>query len=141
MHWGLEGSYQVTGGHAQLGQAAIDAGADLVYGSHPHVLQKIEEYNGGYIFNSLGNWSFGGNTAPRDRDTAIIQVTVKRDANGIVSLDGYSAIPCCLSSTPSINDYRPEPYEEGSDEWKRTMSKLDGTWTGADLVIDYSAYH
>lgn len=141
MHWGLEGSYQVTGGQTQLGYAAIDAGADLVYGSHPHVLQRIETYKGGYIFNSLGNWSFGGNTAPRDRDTAIVQVTVKRDADGTVSLDGYSAIPCCLSSTPAVNDYRPVPYEEDSEAWARAMGKLDGSWTGPDLVVDYSAYH
>lgn len=67
MHWGIEGSYQVTSGQEQLGRAAIDAGADIVYGSHPHVLQRIDEYNGGWIVNSLGNWSFGGNTAPRDR--------------------------------------------------------------------------
>ena len=70
MHWGLEGSYRVTESQKQLGRAAIDAGADIVYGSHPHVLQQIDEYNGGYIVNSLGNWSFGGNTAPRDRDAA-----------------------------------------------------------------------
>ncbi|NCB51266.1 MAG: CapA family protein [Clostridia bacterium] len=141
MHWGLEGSYRVTDGQAQLGHAAIDAGADFVYGSHPHVLQKVEEYNGGYIFNSLGNWSFGGNTAPRDRDTAVIQVTVKRDVNGEISLEDWQAIPCCLSSTPGVNDYRPEPYAEGSEDWTRAMSKLDGSWTGPDLVVDYSAYH
>jgi hypothetical protein len=68
-------------------------------------------------------------------------VTVKRDVDGTVSLEGWQAIPCCLSSTPAINDYRPEPYEEDSKEWARTMSKLDGSWTGPDLVVDYSAYH
>jgi hypothetical protein len=141
MHWGLEGSYRVTEGQAALGRAAIDAGADIVYGSHPHVLQKVEEYGGGYIFNSLGNWSFGGNTAPRDRDTAILQVTVKRDTDGTVTLEGWKAIPCCLSGTAGINDYRPVPYAEDSEEYARAMSKLDGTWTGADLTIDYSAYH
>jgi poly-gamma-glutamate synthesis protein (capsule biosynthesis protein) len=141
MHWGLEGSYQVTGGQTELGRAAIDAGADLVYGSHPHVLQRIETYDGGYIFYSLGNWSFGGNTAPRDRDTAIVQISVKRDVDGTVTLDGYSVIPCCLSSTPAVNDYRPEPYGEDSDDWARAMSKLDGTFNGPDLTIDYSAYH
>lgn len=141
MHWGLEGSYRVTEGQTQLGQAAIDAGADIVYGSHPHVLQQITQYNGCYIINSLGNWSFGGNTAPRDRDTAIVQVTVKRDVDGSISVEGYTAIPCCLSSTPGINDYRPIPYEMYGDNWNRAMSKLDGSWTGADLTIDYSQYH
>ena len=137
MHWGIEGSYQVTGGQEQLGRAAIDAGADIVYGSHPHVLQRIDEYNGGWIVNSLGNWSFGGNTAPRDRDTAIVQFTIKRDVDGKVSVEGYEAIPCCLSSTAGINDYRPVPYEEGSEEYERTISKLEGSFTGANLTIPY----
>lgn len=141
MHWGNEGSYRVTASQTQLGQAAIDAGADIVYGSHPHVLQQIDEYNGGYIVYSLGNYSFGGNTSPRDRDTAIVQFTVKRDVDGTVSVEGWEAIPCRLSSTASYNDYRPEPYEEGSEEYERTMSKLLGTFTGPDLTIDYSQYH
>lgn len=141
MHWGNEGSYRVTESQRQLGQAAIDAGADIVYGSHPHVLQQVDEYNGGYIVNSLGNWSFGGNTAPRDRDTAIVQFTVKRDVDGSISVEGWEAIPCRLSSTEAYNDYRPEPYEEGSEEYERAMSKLLGTFTGPDLVVDYSQYH
>lgn len=141
MHWGIEGSYRVISGQEQLGRAAIDAGADIVYGSHPHVLQRIDEYNGGYVIYSLGNWSFGGNTAPRDRDTAIVQLTIKRDVDGTVSVEGYEAIPCCLSSTEGVNDYRPVPYEEGSAEYQRAMSKLDGSFDGPDLTIDYSEFH
>lgn len=141
MHWGIEGSYRVISGQEQLGRAAIDAGADIVYGSHPHVLQRIDEYNGGYVIYSLGNWSFGGNTAPRDRDTAVVQFTIKRDVDGTVSVEGYEAIPCCLSSTEGVNDYRPVPYEEGSAEYQRAMSKLDGSFDGPDLTIDYSEFH
>ena len=141
LHWGVEGSYKVTNDQETVAHAAIDAGADVVYGSHPHVLQRIEEYKTGVIMYSMGNWSFGGNTAPRDRDTAIVQVKVKVDPDGTISTDGYTAIPCCLSSTPSVNDYCPKPYDKDSEEYKRTMTKLDGTWTGADLSVDYSGYH
>ena len=141
LHWGDEGSYDVNSLQLEQGHAAIDAGADVVYGSHPHVLQRIDEYNGGWIVNSLGNWSFGGNTAPRDRDTAIVQFTIKRDVDGKVSVEGYEAIPCCLSSTAGINDYRPVPYEEGSADYERAMSKLDGSFDGPDLSIDYSEFH
>lgn len=140
MHWGLEGVYRQNESQKSIGRAAIDAGADIVYGSHPHVLQPIVEYNGGWIVYSLGNFVFGGNTAPRDRDTAIVQFTVKRAADGSVSVEGYEAIPCSVSSTPVTNDFRPEPYEEGSAEYERTMSKLNGTFTGPDLVVDYSEY-
>lgn len=43
----------------QIGKQCIDAGADLVIGSHPHVLQGIEYYNGKPIVYSLGNYVFG----------------------------------------------------------------------------------
>ena len=150
-HWGNEGKYSVFDAMSKPAHAAIDAGANLVYGSHPHVLLPIEEYNGGVILYSLGNWSFGGNTHPSDPDTALVQVTVKRDLDGTVSTEGYKAVPCCVSSTfppnfsnvkaTDYNDYVPTPYEEGSDNWERTMSKLTGTYTGGDLIIDYSAFH
>lgn len=58
-HWGGEGldkpkPYQVTAAHK-----AVDAGADIVIGHHPHVLQGVERYNNGVIFYSLGNFAFG----------------------------------------------------------------------------------
>ena len=141
LHWGLEGVYRPTTDQITVGYAAIDAGADIVWGCHPHVLQKVEEYGNGVIFYSLGNWSFGGNTAPRDRDTAIAQATVKRDIDGTLSLDEWKVIPCCLSSVAGVNNYRPTPYPEGSADYDRAMSKLDGSFTGPDLTVDYSAFH
>ena len=136
-HWGNEGSYRPTNDQKTFAKAAIDAGADIVYGHHPHVLQPIEEYNGGYIFYSLGNFSFGGNHFPRDMDSAIVQVKVLRDENGKVHLDGLNIIPVSISSMKGQNNFQPIPYEEGTTEYDRTMSKLDGTFTGPDLVVNY----
>ena len=141
LHWGLEGSYQVYDTQVAAGHAAIDAGAHIVYGSHPHVLQRIEEYKGGQIFYSLGNWSFGGNTAPRDRDTAIIQISVTRAFDGTVTLGDVTLIPCELSSAEGYNNYQPHPYEPDSEAYRRAISKLDGSFSGDDLSIDYSAFH
>ena len=141
LHWGLEGTYRPTVDQQNVGHAAIDAGAHIVYGSHPHVLQRTEEYNGGIILYSLGNWSFGGNTNPRDKDTAIARVSIKRDIDGSISIDSLELIPCRLSGSPDYNNYQPVPYEEGSAEYDRAMSKLDGSWNGPDLTIDYSAFH
>ena len=138
LHWGLEGKYRPNSSQEQLGRAAIDAGADIVYGHHPHVLQKIEEYKDGIIFYSLGNFSFGGNTFPRDRDSAIVQQEILRDENGKVSLGELTIIPVSISSMAGQNNFQPIPYEEGTEEYKRTLSKLDGTFKGADLVVDYS---
>ena len=137
-HWGNEGSYQVSANQEAYARIAIDAGAQIVCGTHPHVLQRVDQYNGGFIFYSLGNWSFGGNTAPRDRDTAIAQIKLVLQRDGSYAMDGYQLIPCCLSSTGGSNDFRPVPYEEGSEDYARAMSKLDGSFTGPDLTVDYS---
>ena len=137
VHWGVEDSHNITQAQRTLAQSLADWGADVIIGTHPHVLQKMEAYNGGYIFYSLGNFSFGGNTAPRDVDTAIAQVTVKKDGYGW-TIDGYDLIPCRLSSTDSKNDYRPRPYKEDEEGYARVLSKLDGSWTGSDLNVDYS---
>ena len=137
-HWGNEGTYHPTEEQTRVGHAAIDAGADIVYGTHPHVLQPMEQYGDGYILYSMGNFSFGGNTAPRDRDAAIAQAHITLNRDGLYSVESLDFIPCCLSSTPKVNDYRPEPYEEGSEEYERTISKLNGTFDGPDLNVNYS---
>ncbi len=140
MHWGEEGKYSPNDKQEEIAHAAIDAGANVVYGSHPHVLQPVEEYKDGIIMYSLGNWSFGGNTLPRDMDTAIVQVKVMRDVDGTVITDSFELIPCRMSSTTSVNDFCPTPYDKTEDKkaYDRTMSKLDGSFDGSDLSIDYS---
>ncbi len=137
IHWGDEGSYDVNSNQLTWGHAAVDAGADVVYGSHPHTLQPVEVYNGHYIFYSMGNWSFGGNTNPRDKDTVIAQLTVTRDGSGECSVTGVKLIPCASSGVVDGNNYQPVPYEEGSEEYERTISKLEGTFTGSNLTIPY----
>lgn len=49
----------------------MDVGADLVLCHHPHVYGPILTYNGKYIVGSLGNFCFGGNYIPKDKDTQI----------------------------------------------------------------------
>ena len=138
-HWGTEGAYRPNSTQEYFGRAAIEAGADIVYGSHPHVLQKVEQYNDRYIFYSMGNFSFGGSTYPQDYDSAILQMEVIRDVDGNISLGELTMIPVSISSIKAYNNYQPTPYEEGSDEYNRVISKLDGSFKGADLVVDYSS--
>ena len=59
VHWGTEREESPEDYQRSLGHQYIDAGADMVIGSHPHVLQGIEYYNGKPIVNSLGNFVFG----------------------------------------------------------------------------------
>jgi len=57
-HWGNEYQTIQSSSQTQTAHAMIDAGADLILGTHPHVIQPIEEYNGKFIFYSLGNFIF-----------------------------------------------------------------------------------
>ena len=134
-HWGVEGSYRANEYQTKLGHMAIDAGADIVFGSHPHVLQPIEEYNGGVIYYSLGNFSFGGNCDPQDYDTAIIQQEVVREPDGQILLGGRNIVPCSVSSVGHTNNFQPTPYEPGSEDYARVLAKLDGTYDGPNLRV------
>ncbi len=140
-HWGQELHYIPDSKHVDLAHVCIDAGANLVYGTHPHCLQPVEEYNGGIILYSMGNFSFGGNTDPTDWDTAIVQIAVTRNSDGTVVNDGWTAIPCRCSENTKVNDYKPTPYEESSEGYARIMSKLLGTFEGGNSTKDYSSWY
>lgn len=127
-HSGTEGSYTPTDNQKSLFRYAIDCGADIVYNAHPHVLQPLETYGDGVIFYSLGNFCFGGNRNPTDKDTAVIQVTVERTEDGTVRLAQVEAIPYSVSSRSDRNDYQPTRYPEGSAGADRVARKLAGTY-------------
>lgn len=59
IHWGKELNTEPRKEEINLAKKMIDAGADIIMGHHPHVLQGIEIYNGKPIFYSLGNFVFG----------------------------------------------------------------------------------
>ena len=99
------------------------------------MLQPIEEYKDGVILYSLGNFAFGGNIYPSDYDTAIIQQELILEADGTVVLGQRNIIPCSLSSMANRNNYQPTPYEAGSAEYNRVLSKLDGTYDGPNLPV------
>jgi len=58
-------------------RAAIDAGADIVIGHHPHVVQRNEQYNNGWIFYSLGNFVFDQNFSPETMKGQIVKVVIE----------------------------------------------------------------
>lgn len=76
VHWGIERDEKPQEYQRTLGKQYIDAGADLVVGSHPHVLQGIEFYDGKPIVYSLGNFVFGS-SIPR---TMLFQVSLSADS-------------------------------------------------------------
>lgn len=75
IHWGKEYTHELTPEQKRLARAAVDAGADLVLGHHPHVLQGIEFYGKGVIAYSLGNFVFDLNL-PKTWETMMLEFTL-----------------------------------------------------------------
>ncbi|AJE50172.1 CapA family protein [Paenibacillus polymyxa] len=88
-HWGKERATTLEPHQTELSHAFIDAGADLVIGGHPHVLQGMEQYKGKWIAYSTGNFIFSKSTVPATWDTAIFQATCTRNGDCKMKLTPY----------------------------------------------------
>ncbi len=121
-HWGNEKETVPDDTQMQLGHIAVDSGADLVIGSHPHVIQGYEKYHGRYIVYSLGNFCFGGNPNPSDKDCMIFQQTFTVTGNDVATDDNINVIPCSISSVSGSNNYQPTPAT--GDEKTRIEAKI-----------------
>ena len=105
-HWGIEKETRPNENQRVLAHLAIDEGADIVIGHHPHVLQGVETYKGKTIAYSLGNFCFGGNSNPSDKDTMILQAEFTLTGSSVTGCD-IEMIPCSISSESSANTYQP----------------------------------
>ncbi len=90
---------------------AIDSGADLVIGHHPHALQGIEVYNNRNIVYSLGNFCYGGNRKPREVEypSMVMQVRMRFDSAGQYLAQQLIIHPYEISATRPRNNYQPYP--------------------------------
>ena len=140
-HWGNETETVPDSNQTTLGRIAIDEGADLVCGHHPHVLQGIETYKGRNIVYSLGNFCFGGNSSPSDMDTMIYQQTFTIDADGVKKDNVTNIIPCSISSAAydGYNNYQPTPAE--GDEETRFLLKINqrSSWFSTAEGINFTS--
>ena len=121
-HWGNEKDTVPDANQVTLAKLAIDNGADLVVGHHAHVLQGVTTYKGKTIAYGLGNFCFGGNSAPSDMDTMVFQQTFTLDTDGSVTSEEPNLIPCRISSDYYINNYQPTPAT--GDEADRILQKI-----------------
>ena len=122
-HWGVERYNVPDETQVELAHSAIDHGADLVLGHHPHVLQGIETYKGKNIIYSLANFCFGGNSTPSDTDTIIFRQTFTIEEGDVGLDDQVEIIPCSISSASGYNNYQPTPA--AGSEADRIMAKLN----------------
>ena len=141
-HWGTEKATEPDETQKSLAHTAIDCGADLVVGHHPHVLQAIEYYKGKYIAYSLGNFCFGGNSAPSDMDTMIFQQTFTIEKGKVQADAAATVVPCSISSTAGYNDYQPTPTEGDAStsviDRLNTMSANYGVTVNGDGTVTAS---
>jgi len=99
-HWGSERAAYPTEYQKNSAKFMIDVGADIIFGHHPHVLQGVELYNDGIIFYSLGNFAFGGNSYPKDKDSMIAQVFCNKE--GVID---FRIIP--VKTHPASMEFQP----------------------------------
>ena len=94
MHWGFEYHPTQSNRQTRLGHALVDAGANLVIGSHPHWRQPVEEYGGGIIFYSLGNFVFDQMWSEETRRGNVADITVTRTTDGFAF--SYELVPIMI---------------------------------------------
>ena len=102
LHWGRETHMTPESWQVTYAKKVIDAGADLIWGHHPHVIQPIHFYKGKPILYSTGNFTFG-TMSKVDPSTGIFQFTYEK-VDGAVQLKKLQVIPCETQGSP---DYRP----------------------------------
>lgn len=135
-HWGIEYDYYPSGNQKSIARYAISEGADLVLGHHPHVLQGVEKYKGRYIVYSLGNFCFGGNVNPRDKDSMIFQQTFYVKKGKLTKKNDAKIIPCSLSGKSYTNDFQPRILK-GKGK-KRVLNRIRSFSKGMNVIIKNS---
>jgi poly-gamma-glutamate synthesis protein (capsule biosynthesis protein) len=129
-HWGIERAYEPYDVQENLARFAIDNGANGVIGSHPHVIQSMENYKGKLIAYSMGNFCFGGNSNPRDKRTFILEIKANMEDDKLEKLE-YKVVPAMVSSRSDKNDYIPTlANDDNKVNILKTLNELSPTLKG-----------
>jgi poly-gamma-glutamate capsule biosynthesis protein CapA/YwtB (metallophosphatase superfamily) len=115
-HWGREGSKGPDAYQLALAKAAIESGAAAVLGSHPHVLHGMERIGKVPVFYSLGNFVFGGNWNPRDKDSVLVKARFDRT--------GYLGAELFPLKTDRYPDRPIQPYPLTGADAQAVMQRL-----------------
>lgn len=121
-HGGTEGVHTPEPWRVRASRRLVDAGADLVLGNHPHVLQPREIYKDREIIYSLGNFCYGGSRYPQNR-TVIYRLTLTVKDGALVSA-ASELIPCYVY-TGKANNYCPLPITDEA-QCQRVLDFMDG---------------
>ena len=105
-HGGEERIYKPEEWKVEACHNLVDAGADLIIGNHPHVLQPREIYKGVEIVYSLGNFCFGGNKKP-GKNTVIYQMQLTVNSHSLAVESEKSKFFPCYVYPDNLNNYQP----------------------------------
>lgn len=123
-HWGIEYTHTENSNQTELATYFAELGADVIIGTHPHVIQPVkwvEASNGNkaLVYYSIGNFinctSEYGNTVADRMVGAIANVTIKKASDGSVIISDYSVTPLVtqmLFGTAEITTYKLEDYNQ-----------------------------
>lgn len=115
MHWGIEYQNEPNDEQEDLANFLFENGADIILGSHPHVLQKMEERDiilpnndtkKGFVIYSLGNF-MSGQTKANTRNSIILTLDViKSGETGKLSFENINYIPIYTFTSPNFKNYK-----------------------------------
>ncbi|NTV52434.1 MAG: CapA family protein, partial [Candidatus Firestonebacteria bacterium] len=133
-HWGGELISEPRPYQIDLGHAAIDAGAALVVGTHPHILQGVEWYHAGVILYSLGNLAFGGGQSRDAVQSALVQVVFSSSG------EAESVRARGLSVDNLRTRFQPTPLTGVENlAWLQTFGALSRAW-GTKIALAEDAW-
>ncbi|MFA5421136.1 MAG: CapA family protein [Patescibacteria group bacterium] len=112
MHSGVEYVFEPNKNQVNFARAAIDAGADLVIGHHPHVVQTMERYKDKYIFYSLGNFIFDQSWSEKTKEGLIVKIFFQE--NDVLKIEFL----------PVVSEKLAQPRPANSNEAKRILDRL-----------------
>lgn len=124
-HWGQEGTTELEEYQTSSAREFIDAGADVIVGDHPHVVQGIEWYNGRPIFYSMGNYWF---TSTQERYTMLMEMSLDQNEAGSISAS-FRLIPAWTSSTKTT-------YLSAPDEQRAFYDYMEGISVNGEIADD-----
>ncbi|MDF2722181.1 MAG: poly-gamma-glutamate biosynthesis capsule formation protein [Paenibacillus sp.] len=124
-HWGVERQDMPEKYQKDYAREYIDAGADLIIGGHPHVLQGFESYKGKWIAYSLGNFIFTMNENPTTWETIVLQASCAKD--GGCALKAVPVLTKLANPQPMTDDAAAKLYKRLTDISFQTEITSDGT--------------
>lgn len=122
-HWGVERAETPEPYQTEKGRQLIDAGADLVIGSHPHVLQGMEAYKGKWIVYSLGNFVFNVTASPLTAETGVLMAECGKDGDCALTFHPMKAVQS-----------QPVPMEE--EAGRALLKRLSALSVSAEILED-----